>query len=561
MSIFLPSQDENVRKKRGWRAALIVGVVLIVIVGWRPVRDGFRRAHGRKLAAEAQAYAAQNRAEAALASANQAVRKGEKSVATLRLLLDLSARLGRPEAFSYWAVLAKHADLTLADRRELFRWALTWGQIEAAEMQWVELMKEKALPHATARLAAHYFELRGDAERAVAFARQTLEADSNDVETRILLGRVLLKDGAPRDRAIGKRLLMEQAEREGQIGLTVLRQLAASRELLPFEATECARWLEARRSREVVDDLTLADLQWQAKPYLKERVIRETAAKFQGPADLLARWLVGHERFADVIDALPFEKAAKSHELSMFHCDALAMLGKWEEIENRLADGSGSIKPLERALYRARAATELKQTRVAELQWAQALDHAGKDPRSLLLLAGYAKASRAWGVAETALRALAIQKPFSQRALRELVLLFEFQGERSKVRSALTELLQAYPDDLSAQNDLAYLQLLEGAEIAAARRTAEKLVRSKPDYLSFRSTLALAHLREGESQSARVLFDERTIDWTRTAPAQKAVYAAVLGNTGDAVKARELCRTITLDSLRPEEKVLIESWL
>jgi hypothetical protein len=216
---------------------------------------------------------------------------------------------------------------------------------------------------------------------------------------------------------------------------------------------------------------------------------------------------------------------------------------------------------LERALYRAQAAVALKQERLAELQWAQAIDHAARDSSALLLLASVAKGSQAWEVSERALRSLAEQRPFRRRSLQELVHLFDEQGNLARVRETLAELIKAHPEDTSARNDFAYVQILTGGEIEGACKIAEDLVKSRPDYLAFRSTLALGRLRLGDGHGARAVLEERAVDWTRALPAQKAIYAAVLGNAGEIARAREICGAIRVNSLKREEQALIASWL
>lgn len=564
MSIFLPAHDATIIRRRRNRLIVAGLAVLAVALIWTFGAGRFRDIHRRKILADAEAYAAQNRTPEALASARKAFRLGSFSARTLRLLVDLEGRAGSPEALKYWVLLARSPEVNLDDHRMLLRWAVRWGQQRAADLQWIELQKEDPIPLASLRVAAGYFEMRGEAERAVKSARAVIAEDPGDVETRILLGRVLLRDGSATDQAIGKRLLMEQMDREDGLGIAVLRHLAESRALFPYEAEQCLRALEKSGRREKSDELTTADLQIQMTPYRKEQILEETARDFVasgGPTIEAGRWLMRHKAFKLLLKLLSPEAMVESREVALLYFDALVSLGEWAKIEEKLASSPPVIDGLERSLYRARAAVEMNQPRLAELHWKQARDQAGKEARSLLLLAGYAKQARNWAMAEEALRTLAEQPLFARRALEELCRVFEEKGDNARLRALLAEMLGRYPDDPAIQNDLAYIDLLDGREIERSLKTAEELVKKNPHYLAYRATLALARLRQGRDRDARAVLEIGEVDWPKAQPAQQAIYAAALGGTAGDEEAREFCRKIPIGLLKPEERALVAKWL
>ena len=560
MSFLLPAQDDATRKRRAKWIAGAIGLAVVAWLAWSPARASWKYAHARKLIAEAEAYAAQNRGELALARATEALQKGGQNTRTLRLLLTLQGKEGDTRAFSTWAMLARDPDASFDDRRELLRWAVAWGQIEAADQQWLELQKEKPMPPETVRAGAAYFEARGDPERAVVCAQETVALDPEDIETRILLGRVLARNGSPVDRALGRRLLLEQSERLDSLGLQALRLLAATAELPPYEAQQCFERLVRHPLHSQTDELAAGDLRMQVTPYKRASILTETALRFaSSKGELLAagKWLLNHGAFEQVLEMLPLERAREQTALGLLYLDALAGLNRWSEVERTLTQNPGLAGSFESSLYRARAAGALDQTRLADLHWKQALENADKDSIRLLTLATYAKAEGAWSIAEQALRALAGQKMFERRAFEELVQLERNRGRVGNPRAVLAEMRSRFPEDPAIENDLAYLNLLEGKEIPSATGVAEKLAAAHPNYLSYRVTLALGRLRQGRPEEARSLLDGEEVNWSETAPAHRAVYAAILDRTGEASRARLLAEELAREALRTQERELV----
>lgn len=560
MSMLLPTHDQAIGRQRRRRLIFALGVLLLLGAAFAPAKGLWRKAHARKLVSEAEAYAAQNRPDAALASVTAAAIKGETGVRALRLLLDLNGRAGKEDAVRAWVGLSRAPELPIEDRRELLRWAVRWGQAEWADAQWLELSKEQPISPESARVAATYFEFRGEPRAAVEMARLAMEKDKEgtDLETRTLLGRVLLKHGSPRDQAIGKRLLMETAERSDAVGLAVLRQLAESRALLPFEAQQCLSWLERNPAREKRDELAAADLRMQVTPYRRGQIVAEMAASEVEPATL-GRWLLDRQAHKELLGAIPPEKAAASKELALLRLDGLAQAERWAEVEAELEAGRLPAPPLETALYRARAATALNRPRIAELQWKQAEQHAGKDPRSLLLMAGYAAGAKAWTVAEAALRNLAAQPEYARRAWEQLLRMAWAANSATKAREVLAEMGRIYPEDLAIQNDLAYVDLLLQREVPEAFGRAESLHRRHPERWAFRATLALGMLRMGRERDALRLLEAENLDWQDAPAGHRAIYAAALWSAGQKAKAMEIRRSIRAEEIRPEEDRLIES--
>jgi hypothetical protein len=114
------------------------------------------------------------------------------------------------------------------------------------------------------------------------------------------------------------------------------------------------------------------------------------------------------------------------------------------------------------------------------------------------------------------------------------------------------------PDDPNAADQLAYLSLLLGEDVDKNFAIAKKLNEQYPNRLSYRVTTALGYLRQHDPASALAQFKAPVpIDWKRTLPAWRAVYAAALLASDRNDEARDIIATIPRDRLNPQERELI----
>jgi len=112
--------------------------------------------------------------------------------------------------------------------------------------------------------------------------------------------------------------------------------------------------------------------------------------------------------------------------------------------------------------------------------------------------------------------------------------------------------------DPNAQNRVAYYNLLLEKDVSANATKAKELVAKYPDRLEFRVTAALALLRQHDPGSALAQFQGPPIEWAKTPPSWRAVYAAALIANDEDARANELLKSILLDRLSPEEAALIQ---
>ena len=133
-------------------------------------------------------------------------------------------------------------------------------------------------------------------------------------------------------------------------------------------------------------------------------------------------------------------------------------------------------------------------------------------------------------------------------------------GETTIQRAAMAKISARAPEDPNATDQLAYLSLLLDEDVDKNFAVAKKLAEQYPNRLSYRVTTALGYLRLHDPGSALAQFNApMPIDWKRTLPAWRAVYAAALLASDRNEEARDIIATIPRDRLNPQERKLIES--
>ena len=126
-------------------------------------------------------------------------------------------------------------------------------------------------------------------------------------------------------------------------------------------------------------------------------------------------------------------------------------------------------------------------------------------------------------------------------------------------RSAMAKIAVRAPDDPNAADQLAYLNLLLNEDVDKNFAIAKKLADQYPNRLAYRVSIALGYLRQHDAASALAQFKAPApIDWKRTLPGWRAVYAAALLASDHNEEARDIIGSIPRDQLNPQEQELIE---
>lgn len=543
---------------------ITLSVLLIaVIAGLRPAYHWLKAKRAEHFAAEGAQLFQQGKWNEAAGKYRAALQLDPLGYSALEGAARLASRANRPEAVDLWEQVIKLPQATNADRQEYATLLLKLGRLDAARKMIEQLLNSNP-DLKTLDLASRYAEQMGDTAKALEFAKVAIARAPNDDAARSRLAELLAGSTDSAQRAEARKILWELADNESPFKHSALQALARAPELSTEEENRVLKALDSVPSPTTEDVLLAANIRLKSQPNDANRIYDETIARF-GKGDVttriqLALWLNAHQQFERVLGFLPVEEAAVNNQLLLPHLDALANLQRWTDIDNVLERDDLTFDPSVLESFRARSAQGRNAALDADLHWNRAITLAAGNPFKLRFVASFAEQSHASPVALKAYDQLARFPEHAAFAYHSMERLGGKSGELSSQRAAAEKISALKPGDPNSVAQLVYLNLLLGLDVETNLAKAIDLVKKYPDRLSFRVAAALGYLRQHDTGSALAQFNPPNappIEWSKTPPPWRAVYAATLLAIDQQEKARQIISTIPRDSLNAEERALI----
>lgn len=544
----------------------VAGVLLLAfIIGSRQAYHWAKSRRAAQFAEAGDQLSAADKPEEAAAKFRAALQLDPMGYRPLQGAARLASKLGRPEASDLWGEVVKLSEATLQDRQAYVESLTATGRFKIAEPILTALLKGDPDTR-TLLMASNYSRNTGDFAKAVEFARVAVKRAPTDDSARAALANLLAASTDAAEREEARKILWELTAKEGTVREQALQVLAVAPELSADERARILQMFDANPSLGIKDSLLASDLRLQLHPEDADKIFDQTVARWNNSEapDLnqLALWLNLRGRHERVLSLFSEDRALADNQLLLSRLDALASLQRWNDVETLLNHPNLTLDPSVLESFRARAAQEKNATMDAEMHWSHAISLAANDAGKLRFVAGFAEKSHADGVALKAYEQLAKIPQFAVGAYRATQRLSARAGDTRVQRSAAEKIAALTPDDPNAADHLVYLKLLAGAEVVDNFEKAKSLAEKFPDRLSFRVTAALGYLRQHDPGMALAQFKgppgAPPIDWQRTPPAWRAVYAAALLANEQAAAAAEIIKTIPRDRLTPDEQKLIE---
>ena len=475
----------------------------------------------------------------------------------------LASQADRPEAIELWQKVIELRQSTLQDREDYADLLIKNNRLALAEKIVTPLLKNN--PDArTLRLASRYSIKTGENAKALEFMRLAAKRAPGDDATQFQLANLLAQSTDTEEQAEAQKILWELAGKSNPFKQVAIEALAAAPQLTGDERARLVQELSGFTPKTVKDDLLAADLKLQLHPDDATRIYQETIDRWRSGSNeeliQLARWLNIHQQPELVLSTYPVERAFDDNQLLLTRLDAMAILQRWNDIDEILNQGEVTLDPSVIESFHARTAQERNATLDAEVHWSHAISLAASDPFKLRFVANFAEQSRATAIALKAYEQLARFPEQADLAYRGIERVGLKSGDISAQRGAMAKITARTPDDPNAADQLAYLNLLLGENVDKSFASAKKLAEQYPTRLSYRVTVALGYLRQSNAAAALAQFNAPApIDWKQTLPAWRAVYAAALLGTDRNDEAKKIIATIPRDQLNAQERALIEN--
>ena len=560
---FKRDQRNLARKRRGRWWILLTASVLAVIVAGTIAYRWFKGQRAERFAAAGEALVAANKWNDAAVQYRVALQLDPSNYHGLSGAARLASKAERPEALELWQKVLALPQCTIRDREDYAELLIKTNRLNLAEKVIDPLLKDNPDTKAL-QLAARYSRKIGDNVKASEYLRVASKRTPDDDAPRFQLAEVLAQSTDAADQAEARKILWELAARPIVYKKAAVEALAAAPELTTDERKRLLQELTALTPKTAKDDLLAADMRIQLQPDEAARVYREEVERWRNGQSQelldLARWLNAHQQPELVLSTFPIERTLEDNQLLLARLDALATLQRWNDIDGVLNRTDVTLDPSVIESFRARTALERNANLDAEVHWNHAISLAASDPYKLRFVANFAEQSRATAAALKAYEQLARFPEHADFAYRGTQRVSQRSGDTAVQRTAMSKISARAPEDPNAADQLAYLNLLLGEDVDQNFAVAKKLAEQYPNRLSYRVTTALGYLRQHDPASAMAQFKGPvSIDWKRTLPAWRAVYAAALLASDRNDEARDIIATIPRDRLNPQERELIES--
>ena len=557
-------QQRNLaRKQRGRRWILLIASVLAMIVAGTLAYRWFKGQRAERFAAAGDALVAADKWNDAAVQYRVALQLDPSNYHGLSGAARLASKAERPEALELWQKVLALPQCTIRDREDYAELLIKTNRLNLAEKAIDPLLKDNPDTKAL-QLAARYARKIGDNVKAGEYLRIASKRAPDDDAPRFQLAEVLAQSTDAADQAEARKILWELAARPNVYKKAAVEALGAAPELTTDERKRLLQELMALTPKIAKDDLLAADMRVQLQPDETARIYREEVERWRNGHSQelldLARWLNAHQQPELVLSTFPVERTLEDNQLLLARLDALATLQRWNDIDGVLNRTDVTLDPSVIESFRARTALERNANLDAEVHWNHAISLAGSDPYKLRFVANFAEQSRATAAALKAYEQLARFPEHADFAYRGTQRVSQRSGDTAAQRAAMSKISARAPEDPNAADQLAYLNLLLGEDVDQNFAVAKKLAEQYPNRLSYRVTTALGYLRQHDPASAMAQFKGPvSIDWKRTLPAWRAVYAAALLASDRNDEARDIIATISRDRLNPQERELIES--
>ena len=560
---FKRDQRNLARKRRGrWWILLTASVLAVIVAGTRAYR-WFKGQRAERFAAAGEALVAANKWNDAAVQYRVALQLDPSNYHGLSGAARLASKAERPEALELWQKVLALPQCTIRDREDYAELLIKTNRLNLAEKVIDPLLKDNPDTKAL-QLAARYSRKIGDNVKASEYLRVASKRTPDDDAPRFQLAEVLAQSTDAADQAEARKILWELAARPNVYKKAAVEALAAAPELTTDERKRLLQELTALTPKTAKDDLLAADMRIQLQSDEAARVYREKVERWRNGRSQelldLARWLNAHQQPELVLSTFPIERTLEDNQLLLARLDALATLQRWNDIDGALDRTDVTLDPSVIESFRARTALERNANLDAEVHWNHAISLAASDPYKLRFVANFAEQSRATAAALKAYEQLARFPEHADFAYRGTQRVSQRSGDTAVQRTAMSKISARAPEDPNAADQLAYLNLLLDEDVDQNFAVAKKLAEQYPSRLSYRVTTALGYLRQHDPASAMAQFKGPvSIDWKRTLPAWRAVYAAALLASDRNDEARDIIATIPRDRLNPQERELIES--
>lgn len=559
-------------RRFGHSRQFLLGLVVLVVLGIAgrfgapPVYRTVKAGRARKAALSAEHMVKADRLEEAARLSRVAYELAPNEPEVLRVVALLSARLGRPEAVTYFMAYRATGRMTLDERIAMAEAAIRFGRIDVARPVLVELTSEAPTNRHVWRLAQAHARQAGELGAAIAMARRVVSQFGGDAEAEYELATLLLMSRKPALMGEGRRILWGLALGRTSLDQAAAQALAQLPGLTPAESETLARVLDSGASKTLSRSLLALQLRMRAHPERGEEWLEKAVSLVptNGPVPdvcQLVLWLTERDGLRLAGGHLPEARCRTNLLLMAARLDFLVGVDDSAGLEAAVADKESVLDSGMRSAALGALAGKQGKRDEAERAFRAALDAAGS--RVMLVAPFVAREAERYRMIPVAVQALQLwmEAPgMGMEAARRILRLLEVEPNPRQALETLRKLHAKLPAEESVIVERAWLELLMGENPAWAVGEVQRLVQMRPDDASLRFVQGLAEWRSGKAADALATVEKVPVDVENLNVRQRVVYATVLGANDQREAARRIVRGIPEGPAKATYEPLLKPW-
>lgn len=493
----------------------------------------------------------------------QAYRLAPNEPRIIRAAARVTMAAESPRALPLLERLVQLGEATFEDRRDLALVHLLAGNRTQAGELCEQLLAEEPEDLPLLEIAMDVRLANEEFTGAMDAANKLLQLDSGNLDNRLRVAFVGLKQGNEAETALAKQYLTMVARGKDENGLKALSLLLK----VPTEPALQREIIEIVADHPLANEaLTLEALSFSLnlEPYNREAILENAMNERRDwpPHELapFAAWLARHGESEFILENFDLETVLRAQTLIGPYLDALAGQERYDEIEEILGRPGLPVSPVMQGAYLGVCA------QLGRKDLDKARDHLRL---ALIAIERFGSYSDAATIGQTGelLGHLDIAESAYELSLRSdtdiivnhgysrLLEIAEKERDTRKIRDAATRFSRRYPYQQNVLERLLYLNPLLGIEIESTLEKTLAMIEEEPTRAAPRVIAALAYFRMHDYASAAAICEP--CDPRKLSPAYQAVYAAVAAATDRPEIAREIGAAIETAELLDEEKLLL----
>lgn len=437
-------------------------------------------------------------------------------------------------------------------------------EVENAVLMLKKLSPETRQKRPALEVLANIQRSRGETRQAEQTLRHALSLEPGDNMCRLRLALMDMQAVFSELRLGARKVLWDLAKGKDRAALLAMETLGADLDLTATEVEELWSLAESYPELPETSRFNLLSARMRVNPLRRAEWLDAELAKYiEAGAEKMApvlEWLLREKQPERVLAMQTGDLFTKSDLLIPHYLQALADLGRWEEIERILSRPAGMpISAAFAALWRARAAKNTDREQLNTRQHLNVVYEAsghGRDGSTAKLAADIAEEAGLYDLAAKFYQGLSEYQPKVKIPMLEKVYEMAARSrDTDEVIRVAKQLLALRPQNPQYIERLQYLQLVSGEdmEIQAAQILSVASSTSRQDQLQ----RALAAYRMGDLNLMKEHLHDLA-DVSDFTPGQKAVHAGLLSISGQVGRAFQIAENISTLLLLKEELRFLE---